>query len=451
MLRRTVLTLVALSAVMAPQVRAAEPPVVTADFGAPLAPRPSMTGVLHSLSRTDPPDERVAPLRLGLVRGLPWSVPYWRGVSLGARYTLVLSDGWGMPGSATPWGGNGPPYADLGAWRRYVEAAARRSRGARIVWDVWNEPNHPYFFAGTREQYFETYRVAERALRRVLGADAFVIGPSTAGYHPDWFLGLEAWCHARGCRVDGLSWHELPGPSGAGIPPIDEHLAETRRRHIDAPEVEVGVRELHVNEALPKSDQSYPGEQLGTLALLEAGGADAAARACWTIAGSDSCYDDTLDGLLTPKDTANPARSFQPRAVWWATRRYADGVGHRVRATSSRSRILAIASSRAPDARTATVVVAYAERRGRAYPGVAAAAATDIRVRLRDVTALPYLRGARHVEVRLERIPATGGAALTHPLSAGVRTLRVRDRAVDLTLHGVRLHEAWVVRLKHAP
>lgn len=449
--RRAVLILVALLAAIAPPASAAESPVVAADFGAPLAPRPSMTGVLHSLSRTDPPDDRVTPLRLGLVRGLPWSAPYARGVSLGARYTLVLSDGWGMPGSATPWGGNGPPYADLDAWRRYVEAAAQRSRGAQIVWDVWNEPNHPYFFAGTREQYYETFRVAERALRRVLGADAFVIGPSTAGYHPEWFAGLAAWCHTRGCRIDGLSWHELPGPSGSGIPPIDQHLTEMRRRHIDAPDVDVGVRELHVNEALPETDQSYPGEQLGTLALLEAGGADAAARACWTIAGSDSCYDNTLDGLLTPKDAANPTRSFQPRAVWWAARRYADGVGHRVRVTSSRSRILAIASSRAPDARTATVVVGYAERRGVARPDAAASGATDMHVRLRGVTALPYLRGARHVEVRLERIPATGHAALARPLSAGTRTLRIRDGGVDLTLRGVRLHEAWVVRLKHAP
>ncbi|MBJ7518788.1 MAG: hypothetical protein JHC84_03730 [Solirubrobacteraceae bacterium] len=430
---------------------AADPPVVTADFTQRLAPRPSMTGVLHSFSKVDPPDARIAPLRLGLVRGLPTSAPYRRGVSFGARYTVVLSDLWGMPGSAVPWGGRGAPYADLAAWERFVERAARQARGEDVVWDIWNEPDHPYFWQGTRAQYHDTFRVAERALRKVLGARAFVIGPSTAAYRPDWFGGLVDHCRTTGCRVDALSWHEFPGPGGSGIPPMDQHLRDTRRQFVDGLRgADVGVRELHVNESLPQNDHLYPGEQLGTLALLEQHGADASARACWGPEGRSTCYDDTLDGLLTPKDTRSPARSFQPRAVWWATKRYADGIGFRVRSTSSRSRLLAIASRRAPDERTATVVLAYAERRGVAHPGTPAAAQTDVRVRLRGLHRLPFVGRDRRVQVRIERIPATGAAALTRPHDRGTRTITVRDGAADLTVAGVRLHETWVVRIKDA-
>lgn len=430
---------------------AAAPPVVTADFGERLAPRPSMTGVLHSFSKVDPPDARITPLRLGLVRGLPNSAPYQRGVSFGARYTVVLSDLWGMPGSAIPWGGRGAPYADLAAWEDFVERAARQARGEDVVWDVWNEPDHPYFWQGTRAQYHATFRVAERALRRVLGSRAFVIGPSTAAYRPDWFGGLLDSCRAAGCRVDALSWHEFAGPGGSGIPPMDQHLRETRRQFVDgARGSDVGVRELHVNESLPQHDHLYPGEQLGTLALLEQHGADASARACWGPAGQSTCYDDTLDGLLTPKDPRAPARSFQPRAVWWATRRYADGIGFRVHSTSSRSRILPIASRRAPDERTATVVLAYAERRGVAHPGTPAPAKTDVRLRLRGLDRLPFVGRDARVRVRIERIPATGAAPLTRPHDRGTRSIRVRGGAADLTVAGVRLHETWVVRIKDA-
>lgn len=426
-------------------------PVVTADFGRPLAPRPSMTGVLHSISKVDPPDARISPLRLGLVRGLPTSAPYGRSVEHGARYTAVLSDLWGMPGSVVPWNGRGAPYADLDAWRQFVERAARQAKRNDVIWDVWNEPDHPYFWQGTRAQYHDTFRVAEQALRRVLGSRAFVIGPSTAGYHPDWQEDLVDHCLARGCRIDALSWHEFPGTAGSGIPPLDAHLREMRTRFVTSSRGRaVGVRELHVNESLPQNDHAYPGEQLGTLALLEQGGADASARACFGLEGASNCYDDTLDGLLTPKDPRSPARSFQPRAVWWATRRYADGVGFRVQSTSSHSRVLAIASRRAPDTRTATVVIGYAERRGVAHPGTTAPAATDIQVRLRDLDRLPFIGRDRHVQIRLERIPASGAAALPRPRDAGTRVLRVRDGAAVLTLRDVRLHESWVVRIKHA-
>lgn len=424
--------------------------VVTTDFAERLAPRPSMTGVLHSFSRDAPPDARIAPLRLGLVRGMPTSAPYVRGVEFGARYTVVLSDGWGMPGSTPAWHGNGPPYADLDRWRTYVETAARRARGHDVIWDIWNEPNLGYFWQGTREQYHKTFRVAERALRRLHGRHAFVIGPSTSGYHPAWAASLTAYCRRHGCRVDGLSWHELPGPGG-GVPPVDAHVREMRARFADRGDGRaVGVSELHVNEALPQDDQAYPGEQLATLALLEAGGADASARACWGSGDESSCYDNTLDGLLTPEDPRTPALSYQPRAVWWATRRYADGVGARVRVTTTRSRVQAVASRAAPDERTATVALGYVRRRGTADPGTPVPGRIDVRVRLRGLTRLPFVGRSATVELRIERIPATGTAALARPEAAGTRRVRVRGGEAEVTLRGVRLHEAWVVRVKHA-
>src|SRR6202163_2772848 len=66
------------------------------------------------------------------------------------------------------------PPADHGAWaeliRRLVSHWAQRyglDEVRRWYFEVWNEPNLPAFWAGTREQYFELYQHTARAIKGV--------------------------------------------------------------------------------------------------------------------------------------------------------------------------------------------------------------------------------------------------------------------------------------------
>ncbi len=138
-----------------------------AELGAAPTPAPSMSGFLHSLSETSPPDDVLLPLRPRLWRSVPSKASPARAARLGARYQLVLSDLWGYPGNG--WNGHGPPWRDLAGWARTVRAAAESVRGLPIEWDVWNEPDNPAFFTGTREQYLRLYGVAYRVLRQEIG------------------------------------------------------------------------------------------------------------------------------------------------------------------------------------------------------------------------------------------------------------------------------------------
>ena len=95
----------------------------------------------------------------------------------------MLSDLWGYPPSG--WEGRGPPWRDLGAWERVVRRAARSLRGREVEWDVWNQPDNPAFWNGTREQFFAVYETAARALVDELGEGAVVGGPSTTKARPD--------------------------------------------------------------------------------------------------------------------------------------------------------------------------------------------------------------------------------------------------------------------------
>jgi hypothetical protein len=231
--------------------------------------------------------------------------------------------------------------------------------------------------------------------------------------------------------VNALSWHEL---SAGSIPAIAQRVAIAREALLRSSRYRaLHIRELHVNEATTAQDQYRPGELVGVLHYLEAGGADAAARTCWAdLSGGDNCYNDTLDGLLVP-------RSFKPRSVWWATKAYADGVRSRVLTRFDDPDVVGLGSARSDRPRTAQLLVAHL--RG------GAAGDVDVEVTLRHLGRLGFMRGKRRVRVTVERFPDSGAKPLSRPIGRRPSVVRVAHGEARLTLHDVRLHEAFRLRL----
>ena len=418
------LAALALCLATAPAAHAGHLQTVRVGFATPL-PTPSMVGFVHGMDMVRPGDEMIEPLAPALWRGKLRDVPYQRVAEIGGRYTYILSDRWGYPGD-----GARAPYEDFARWERFVRRTAVASQGLAGVWDVWNEPNEPHFWRGTPEELYETYRIAENVLREVLGPDVVAGGPSTLGWRGDWIAGLLEWCHARGCQVNVLSWHEL---SGGSIPAIEARLEQMRafvqaRRYAPLP-----VQELHVNEAIIAADQYRPGEVLGVMHYLEAGGADAAARTCWDdLSGQSNCYNETLAGLLVPG-------SFKPRSAWWATKAYAAGVSSRVLTRFSDPHVVGLASARSDQPRSAQLLIAH--MRGHSRQEV------DVRVTLRKLGALPFLRGEQKLRVAIERFPDTGELPLSRPHTRRPAIVPIERGEATLTLHHVRMHDAYRLRL----
>jgi xylan 1,4-beta-xylosidase len=413
-------------AVLLPASAEAAMPTIRVGFATPLE-RANMVGFVHGMDMRRPADSLIEPLAPGLWRGKKRDVPYERVEELGGRYTYVLSDRWGYPGL-----GARAPYDDFKAWRRFVRRIARTAAHARAaLWDVWNEPNEPHFWRGTPEQLYETYRIAENVLRKELGPDVMVGGPSTLGWEPEWIAGLLDWCLARGCQVNVLSWHEL---SAGPIPSIATRLRYARAALLESSRyAPLRIRELHVNEAGIAADQYRPGELLGVMHYLEAGGADAAARTCWDdLTGTSNCYNDTLAGLLVP-------RTFQPRSTWWATKAYADGAGARVVTRFSDPHLVGLASSRSDEPRTAQLLIAHT-RGHRAQE-------LDVRVTLRRLGALGFLRGERRLRIEIERFPDTGELPLLAPRRRRSALVSIERGEATLVLHGVRMHDAYRLKL----
>jgi hypothetical protein len=236
------------------------------------------------------------------------------------------------------------------------------------------------------------------------------------------------YCRQADCEVNALSWHELAG--GGALRAIPDHLLRARRALVRNPAfVAIALRELHVNESVGRDDALYPGEQLAYLAGLERGRADAAARACWPDpSGADNCLRHTLDGLLD-------WRSSRPRGDWWTTAWYARGVPSRVAASASPD-VVALAAARSPTARHAEILLGE-------Y-GVQTQAVT-VRVDLRGLRALRFLRGSRRAALAAFRIVSAGEAPVS-PEPLPVRALAIVRGSAVATI-GLRPHEVVLLRL----
>ena len=185
-----------------------------------------MSGFLHGLSDTQPPDRLVAPLRPALWRSNLERAPLARVKRLGARYSVALSGLWGYPMEG--WRGRGPPWERPREWERFVRGLARSHRRESLIWEVWNEPDVRDFWDGGRQRFLRLYALSERILREELGPGAVVGGPSISRYSRSWLRGFLRFCERAGCRPDFLAWHELLPPDQP-IGSVAEHLRDARR------------------------------------------------------------------------------------------------------------------------------------------------------------------------------------------------------------------------------
>lgn len=410
--------------------------VATVQFDTP-APNPrSLVGLLHGfnyLNEPHPPTNLVLPLRPSMWRATPIVVPIAFAHSVGARYQLILSDYWGYPINNLP---NGRPYERVAEYEAMMRQIARDLRGQVDIWEIWNEPDPTYgpnFWDGTEQQFFDTYLRAYRILRQELGNDALIAGPSLTRFLPGYLKRFADFCVANGCEANVLTWHELDIQrpwSG-----IADRVREARATFTQDPAyAALRVREIHVNEIVGPLETYEPAASLMHLQQLEAAEVDATARACWQDSSNTSdCFNNSIDGLLTP-DT------WQPRAVWWAYKLYADGAASRVRTITTADSLLALAST-ADAGGKSQILLGYSNTSEPALPPDAA-----LIVRFTGLGAVPYLAGATTLVAQVREIPASGEAPF-QPSAGFTRNLAVSGDEATLTIERANARSVYVVTL----
>ena len=116
------------------------------------------------------------------------------------------------------WKGNVTPPKSYEKWYDFIKALTqhfteRYGENEVKTWyfEVWNEPNLKYFFAGNMEEYFKLYDFTAKAVKSVSGAYK-VGGPATAGN--GWIPEMIEYCQKTNCPIDFVSTHDYAVTKG---------------------------------------------------------------------------------------------------------------------------------------------------------------------------------------------------------------------------------------------
>jgi len=397
---------------------------VTVDFGQPATGITSMSGFLHGIDPTKPPDSSVKPLQPKLWRVGRLDV-YDRVIASGAEFQLLVSDLWGYGSNPKGW-----PYQNYPAWEAFIRQLAQQNKGKKIIWDIWNEPDlkNP-FWKGSREQFFETYKRAYKILREELGPSAVIGGPSISTYNKEYLTAFLDYCKANKLEVNFLAWHEL---NDTIILFVDDHVFDAKRNYQQSPFYkELKLQKIYVNEIVGELAQYQPGEILGYLYNLEYAKADGACRACWDTTGSkkvSNCFNNTLTGTVVPN-------TFEPRAAWWTYKAYADGVNSRVLSRSDNDRLVALASKSNPEGK-AQVLLGYFDRN---Y-----SSATTVTLNLANLPALGIQSGQK-VSLKLEKIPNNLEGAVQKLVTVKEEQISAGSGSLTYTIPNFNVHEGYLL------
>lgn len=145
--------------------------------------------------------------------------------------------------------GNITPPKSHDEWGKLIEALASHlvqryglDEVRKWFFEVWNEPNlTDFFWAGTMEEYFELYKSAALAVKRV-DSRLVVGGPSTA--IDAWIPEFREFCSKNNVPLDFISTHHYPTDAAFGLGlNMEEQMARSER----------GVLTKRVRKALDKA------------------------------------------------------------------------------------------------------------------------------------------------------------------------------------------------------
>ncbi|WP_413167122.1 GH39 family glycosyl hydrolase [Capilliphycus salinus ALCB114379] len=401
---------------------------VTIDFGAPVRGIHSMSGFLYGIGDNKPPNNMISPLQPKLWRSSNLN-QYPRITGLGSEFQLLLSDTWGYGNAGRPW-----PYENYSQWEEHVRKVAQQHKNKNMTWDVWNEPDiKDPFWRGSRKQFFETYKRAYTVIRQELGPNVLIGGPSIAKYDKRFLREFLDYCQENNLEVNFISWHEL---NDQDIIRINDHVDEVRRSFIQNPKYQsLKIQKIYLNEIVGPIAQYRPGENLGYLAYTEQSRVEGAAKACWEPLGGgrNNCFNESLDGLVSPDQSA-------PRAVWWVYKAYADGLSSRVKSESSNPRVVALASQSNPKGE-AQILLGYFQHL--ASPGTATVVLT-----LRNLQQLEIARSQKPLTLAVARIPDSGEKIIPQLSTIKQEQFSLNNQTVRLTIPNIKLHESYLLTIR---
>jgi hypothetical protein len=332
-----------------------------------------------------------------------------------------MSDAYGYPGPSGIWPGDGGNWTK---WEHLVEELVREadSMELQLLWDIWNEPDHPQFWDRSAEQFFETWKRAVRTIRRV-NPKAIIVGPSLSKGPCHYLYGFLRAAHADNVLPDIISWHDMDLDHPNNVVNVRQFM------------VKHGIpnRPISINEFKYSDGTHHPGLTVWWLSHIEEEAPESAAYSCWPDrAGYSNCEAYTLDGLLTSGGL--------PRAAWFAHKGYAEITGQLVNVQISGSGIAGIAGVDS-DLQTGRLILGRRE-------SFQSSSEESVEVVFRNLDHLVSLSKDGEVFIRAERI--SDASTLDSPEVTIAALYQVTNNEVRLHLPNFEAWDAYTVVLGRA-
>lgn len=374
----------------------------------------SMSGFVHAMDETDPPDSLIIPLKPAYWRGgvylsaMGLESFYIRATGFGSKYILVLGDIWGYPPNWAM-----PPYNDTTAFKNFVDTICSRTSGYPMMYDIWGEPNGAGWI-GTQLQFFEIFKMAHDRIRQNLGYNVEVSGPSIWWADTTYLRSFCDYCLANNVQLDVLSFHWFTNDTYTFL--LKDALLWCRTNFIDNPMyASLKMKKIIVNEVVPENGQYSPGFVMAHYYYLEQGKATGACRSCW-----NNCWDNSLDGLLIPT-------TYEKLAQWWATKSYADMDSVRYRISSSNTRVYSMTGNLLTNPNTVRALIGY-------YHNTTPLAPINLTLTFNNLNQLPNFPSTDSIQVNVFKIPNSGLNPLTQPVNLGKFILSNNSSSITLPL-----------------
>jgi len=410
--------------------------LVVVDFAKVIGPTThKASGVLHSISATEPHDDLVLPLKFKAFRGrvnqqyLLAPGFYDRMKRMGIVHVqAVLSDSHGYTNPIHGWPGDS---GDWSHWENVVEEAVKacQERHLEIEYDIWNEPDIEYFWKRDRPTWLETWKRAYRKVRSI-DPDAVIVGPSITHLDVEFMTEFLTYGKQNNCLPDILSWHELATAGGETIPENVEKAKELLRS------LEIGIGRISLHEIVPRRKQYCPGTTVCYFANVERTTVESACHSCWPDVVANNGGNNSLDGLLT-YDTR------RPRACWWVYWFYGDMTGQLVGLSITGDTHL-----------NADGLAAFDEQRLQACILIGSyekEQTVPLQIALENIKHAKGLVKRGRVRVKCHKIPDSETDPLETPILLWDETFRVRGGRITLPISDLKPGESIAIYVLPTP
>ena len=125
------------------------------------------------------------------------------------------------------------PPRDYRQWSKLIDALVSHcvnrygiDEVAEWFFEVWNEPNLSWFWAGTQRDYFKLYRHTAEAIKKI-DASLKIGGPATA--KSEWIEEFVNFCDRNEVPADFITTHHYPNDGFEKVKDIEEQLFKSQR------------------------------------------------------------------------------------------------------------------------------------------------------------------------------------------------------------------------------